>query len=291
MSSVSAEKRAALLAAETVLLKLDAARDRLTAVELQARLREVQEQRAAELSDAVANHDAESALSALIAAEADGLITPDFVDLINSSARRVTAHKRGAEASDAERAFYLSLYITSHEAARLVSDFFGGPSSDAMQGWVGSYPHMKPGTKETDVEANIEHNIGVWTRQGVDVCDEDVEMYSCDDATATQARLNAGVVVDCGVVPRTDFRTTCRAGPSPTAVPLPTRRRPFGLTAVPLPAPTLPAPSVVALLGSTAVVPLPQPTLPSAASKATALVVRGTSGAICRAASCADGRA
>ena len=197
MSSVSAEKRAAFLAAETVLLKLDAARDRLTAVELQARLREVQEQRAAELSDAVANHDAESALSALIAAEADGLITPDFVDLINSSARRVTAHKRGAEASDAERAFYLSLYITSHEAARLVSDFFGGPSSDAMQGWVGSYPHMKPGTKETDVEANIEHNIGVWTRQGVDVCDEDVEMYSCDDATATQARLNAGVVDGC----------------------------------------------------------------------------------------------
>jgi hypothetical protein len=86
---------------------------------------------------------------------------------------------------------------------------------------------------------------------------------------------------------------------------------------VPLPASTLPAPTVVALLVSTAVVPLPQltspsaaskatlvalllstavvplprPTSPSAASKATALVVRDTSGAICRAACCADGRA
>ena len=98
-------------------------------------------------------------------------------------------------------------------------------------------------------------------------------------------------VVDCGAFPRTDFRTTCRAGPSPTAVPLPTRRRPFRSTAVPLPASTLPAPTVVALLVSTAVVPLPQPTSPSAASKATALVVRDTSGAICRAASGADGRA
>ena len=90
---------------------------------------------------------------------------------------------------------------------------------------------------------------------------------------------------------RTDFRTTCRAGPSPTAMPLPTRRRPFRSTAVPLPASTLPAPIVVALLVSTAVVPLPQPTSPSAASKATALVVRDASGAICRAASGADGRA
>ena len=70
-----------------------------------------------------------------------------------------------------------------------------------------------------------------------------------------------------------------------------TRRRPFRSTAVPLPASTLPAPTVVALLVSTAVVPLPQPTSPSAASKATALVVRDASGAICRAASCADGRA
>ena len=91
-------------------------------------------------------------------------------------------------------------------------------------------------------------------------------------------------VVDCGAFPRTDFRTTCRAGPSPTAVPLPTRRRPFRSTAVPLPASTLPAPTVVALLVSTAVVLLPQPTSPSAASKSTALVVRDTSGAICRAA-------
>ena len=98
-------------------------------------------------------------------------------------------------------------------------------------------------------------------------------------------------VVDCGAFPRTDFRTTCRARPSPTAVPLPTRRRPFRSTAVPLPASTLPAPTVVALLVSTVVVPLPQPTLPSAASKAAALVVRDASGAICRAASCADGRA
>ena len=62
-------------------------------------------------------------------------------------------------------------------------------------------------------------------------------------------------------------------------------------TAVPLPASTLPAPTGVALLVSTAVVPFPQPTSPSAASKATALVVRDTSGAVCRAASCADGRA
>ena len=98
-------------------------------------------------------------------------------------------------------------------------------------------------------------------------------------------------VVDCGAFPRTDFRTTCRAGPSPTAVPLSTRRRPFRSTAVPLPASTLPAPTVVALLVPAAVVPLPQPTSPSAASKATALVVRDTSSAICRAASCADGRA
>ena len=98
-------------------------------------------------------------------------------------------------------------------------------------------------------------------------------------------------VVDCGAFPRTDFRTFCRAGPSPKAVPLPTRRRPFRSTAVPLPASTLPAPTDVALLVSTAVVPLPQPTSPSAASKATALVIRGTSGAICRAASSADGRA
>jgi hypothetical protein len=60
---------------------------------------------------------------------------------------------------------------------------------------------------------------------------------------------------------------------------------------VPLSASTLPAPTVVALLVSTAVVPLPQPTSPSAASKATALVVRATSGAICRAVSCTDGRA
>ena len=84
-------------------------------------------------------------------------------------------------------------------------------------------------------------------------------------------------VVNCGAFPRTDFRTTCRAGPSPTAMPLPTRRRPFRSTAVPLPVSTLPAPIVVALLVSTAVVALLQPTSPSAASKATALVIRDTS--------------
>ena len=94
---------------------------------------------------------------------------------------------------------------------------------------------------------------------------------------------------DCGAFPYRLPYLPCR--PSPTAVPLPTRRRPFRSTAVPLPASTLPAPTAVALLVSTAVVPLPQPTSPSAASKATALVVRGTPGAICRAASCADGRA
>jgi hypothetical protein len=186
---------ASQMVAQNVLLQLECYAARERASELQAELMQMKSRRAEELVHAVRCHDQDSALSALIAAEAEGNIDATFVGMLNSAAQRSTGNRRGHEASDAERAFYTSVFIVSREAARLMSNLCCGPSLDRMEAWVKDYPHLQPGTTVHAITSNLDHAIAVWRRAGVDMLHPGVhvDVYSCDDGTALQCSVNATI--------------------------------------------------------------------------------------------------
>ena len=186
---------ASQMVAQNVLLQLECYAARERASELQAELMQMKSRRAEELVNAVRCHDQDSALSALIAAEAEGNIDATFVGMLNSAAQRSTGNRRGHEASDAERAFYTSVFIVSREAARLMSNLCCGPSLDRMEAWVKDYPHLQPGTTVHAITSNLDHAIAVWRRAGVDMLHPGVhvDVYSCDDGTALQCSVNATI--------------------------------------------------------------------------------------------------
>ena len=181
----------AQMMAQNVLLQLECDTAHERASSLQAELTRSKVRRAEDLVTAVRCHDRDSALSALIAAEAEGNIDAAFVDMLNSAARRSNCKKRGSEATDAERAFYTSLFIVSREAARLISNLCHGPSLDRMEAWIKDYPHMQPGTTVASINSSLDAAIAVWRRVGVGMLNEDTEVYSCDDGSALQCRVNA----------------------------------------------------------------------------------------------------
>ena len=186
---------ASQMVAQNVLLQLECYAARERASELQAELMQMKSRRAEELVNAVRCHDQDSALSALIAAEAEGNIDATFVGMLNSAAQRLTGNRRGHEASDAERAFYTSVFIVSREAARLMSNLCCGPSLGRMEAWAKDYPHLQPGTTVHAITSNLDHAIAVWRRAGVDMLHPGVhvDVYSCDDGTALQCSANATI--------------------------------------------------------------------------------------------------
>ena len=176
VSSAATDERIASLVASNLLLQLEATEARRTSAELSAEVRQHQESRAEELASAVEEYKANCALSVLIAVQADGLIDKRMISIMQGSAARSRAKRGGAPCNEAEKAFYTSLFVVSHDAARLVSEIFGGPESATMHAWVKQYPHVQAGLSEAAVALNVAHGISVWKKAGVDVTDGSVEV-------------------------------------------------------------------------------------------------------------------
>ena len=192
----AAEDNLARLAAQNVLLRIERDAAKVTASELDGQLREQQMRWADELSTAVEEHNATGVFSSLIAAEASGLISSDLIKIINGAASRLNAKRGGAASNESEQAFYISLYVSSREAARLVSEAFGGPSVECIHGWVKKYPHIRPGPQYSSVRHNMGHALDVWRRAGKDVSDGSVEVRS-RSSTADSPTQPGSQTVDC----------------------------------------------------------------------------------------------